>query len=131
MKDKSSEKKNRLLKQLLVCVPPHLGDEAVGHRVAGLRQMRQMALSEVVFPGCSAATLSRLENGRNSVIDFRILVGLSLRLKANPLYLAWGFTPTYLEPEMKDVLEQLFEAEDDNIESLQRGALQKLYPSLR
>jgi transcriptional regulator with XRE-family HTH domain len=122
---------NRLLKQLLVCIPPWLGDEKVYHRVAGMRQVRGMSQKDVEFPGCSAATLSRLEAGRNSVIDFRMLVGLSLKLKANPLYLGWGFMPQYLEPEMAEVLRQVLQADEDTLEELQRRVLTQVYPSLR
>jgi transcriptional regulator with XRE-family HTH domain len=70
----------------------HVDDpHQVGRRVKEARRSAALTLRDVAFPGCSAAYLSQIENGRRTP-SLQVLVELGRRLSVDAQYLAKGET---------------------------------------
>jgi transcriptional regulator with XRE-family HTH domain len=115
------------VKRLLVCLGPSMHDRQMGQRLAERREELGLRLVQVAFEGCSTSTLSRLETGRQDTgLDFWALLELARRLRLEPVYLAWGRGPKLLDTNTEKVIEVLLQASDEDLETFQRQALQKL-----
>ena len=103
---------------------PHVDDPvAVGRRLREARVASGLSQRELAFPGCSAAYISRVEQGERTP-SLQVLRGLAERCDATEAFLAWGREE--LDDEVSRHIRALREAQAAGSKAERRAAYSAL-----
>ncbi len=100
---------------------PHIDDpSALGSRLREARLSAGLSQRELAFPGCSAAYISRIEQGER-IPSLQVLRELSQRCDVPEAFLAWG-RKELLDDEVSRGIQALHDAQASGSKAERRAA---------
>lgn len=118
----SNKARSKLVEKLMLCLPAKLGDELVGERISEERRRRGISPQQLADGICAPVHIRRIEAGERRP-GHQILLLISDRLAVNPVYLAWGYEPLYMDREMKEAVRMIIRLDEPRLMDMQRFAV--------